>query len=522
MAMRGNMTLIRIASMAVKLCKSNQTIYDAPDGFVGLYTHSFSLVNLKLPLLKFFCDVLEYLRVHVSMLNPFGCAKLTTFAVMCKAYDGEPTLELFRGFFNLYHGVQWLTFAKGQRKISPIEYLELLSKDNRWDKRSFKDKTPPSIYENPLYRCLGRHPVNVRTFSDPILFLASLKPSWAIVNSGLRFIDSFSSFIEMAFGDFMFAKNDEETSFLPRELSPGFGAGSPSALINNEPPFLEAEILDSANLDQLVENTVYFEGSPARGEMLAIGIGSVKRRMKDRKCMTKGSTKPPVKPRELVKVMEHMKGECEVLKERETTMDKECKGLKAKYEAISIIILPLMFFENLVTLELKVVALEVEKGKSEVVEATFRREIKAVKCDRVEVVSKVVAYVAMELVHIDKMAMLVGKLVSSVIFYRRCVAFEEVANMKESFDLAKVKGYRPSYKKEYTKAGNDLANAIFPFLSEVKEDHFASVEILLSKKQKSIRNPTPTKTHAPASSAPSQKATPSSATPKPMYPPSAV
>ncbi|GJT19853.1 hypothetical protein Tco_0878559 [Tanacetum coccineum] len=290
MAIRGNMTLIRIASMAdvlagaverpkansqrnytasdgyfakVKLCKSNQTIYDAPDGFVGLYTHSFSLVNLKLLLLKFFCDVLEYLRVHVSMLNPFGCAKLTTFAIMCKAYGGEPTVELFRGFFNLYHGVQWLTFAKGQRKISTIECLELLSKDNRWDKRSFKDKTPPSIHENPLYRCLGS--------------------------------DSFSSFTKMAFGDFMFAKNDEEMSFLPREPSPGFGARSPSALINNEPPFLEAKILDSANLDQLVENNVNSEGSPAREEMLAIGIGSVKRRMKDRKCMTKGSTKPPVK-----------------------------------------------------------------------------------------------------------------------------------------------------------------------------------------------------------------------------------
>ncbi|GJT19852.1 hypothetical protein Tco_0878558 [Tanacetum coccineum] len=230
--------------------------------------------------------------------------------------------------------------------------------------------------------------------------------------------------------------------------------------------------------------------------------------------------------RELVKVMEQMKGECEVLKERETTMDKECKGLKAKCEAT------MADFDNnpavnvlrqkIKSLSDEVVALEVEKGKSEVVEATFRREIKVVKCKRVEVVSKVVAYVAMELVHSDKMAMLVGKLVSSVIFYGRCVAFEEVANMKEPFDLANVKGYRPSYKKEYTKAGNDLANAIFPFLSEVKEDHFASVEILLSKKQKSIRNPTPTKTHALAPSASSQKATPSSATPKPMYPPSAI
>ncbi|GKE12083.1 hypothetical protein Tco_1415634 [Tanacetum coccineum] len=48
----------------VMLHKSTQTIYDAPDGYVGL--------------------------------NPFGCAKLTTFAVMCKAYGCEPSVELFR------------------------------------------------------------------------------------------------------------------------------------------------------------------------------------------------------------------------------------------------------------------------------------------------------------------------------------------------------------------------------------------------------------------------------------------
>ncbi|GKD69941.1 hypothetical protein Tco_1324031, partial [Tanacetum coccineum] len=72
-------------------------------------------------------------------------------------------------------------------------------------------------------------------------------------------------------------------------------------------------------------------------------------------------------------------------------------------------------------------------------------------------------------------------------------------------------GYRPSYKREHTKANNDLANAIFPFLFEVIADPSASVEALLSKKPKFLRRPTSTKTHAPAPSAPSQKATPSNA-----------
>ncbi|GKB52981.1 hypothetical protein Tco_0903734 [Tanacetum coccineum] len=44
----------------VILPKSNQTIFDAPPGYVELYTHSFSLANLKLPLTEFFYKVLEY------------------------------------------------------------------------------------------------------------------------------------------------------------------------------------------------------------------------------------------------------------------------------------------------------------------------------------------------------------------------------------------------------------------------------------------------------------------------------
>ncbi|GKE99322.1 hypothetical protein Tco_0022673, partial [Tanacetum coccineum] len=75
--------------------------FDAPPGYVGLYTHSFSLENLRLPLPEFFCEVLKYFQVHISRLNPFGCAKLTTFVVMCKAYGCEPSVDLFRGFFNL-------------------------------------------------------------------------------------------------------------------------------------------------------------------------------------------------------------------------------------------------------------------------------------------------------------------------------------------------------------------------------------------------------------------------------------
>ncbi|GJW89304.1 hypothetical protein Tco_0164644, partial [Tanacetum coccineum] len=41
-------------------------------------------------------DAPLYFKVHISRLNLFGCAKLTTFIIMCKAYGCEPSVDLFR------------------------------------------------------------------------------------------------------------------------------------------------------------------------------------------------------------------------------------------------------------------------------------------------------------------------------------------------------------------------------------------------------------------------------------------
>ncbi|GKA38651.1 hypothetical protein Tco_0731202 [Tanacetum coccineum] len=179
--------------------------------------------------------------------------------------------------------------------------------------------------------------------------------------------------------------------------------------------------------------------------------------------------------------------------------------------------------ENLMTLELKVVSLEAEKIKLKVIEAHLREEIKTMKCDTAEVVSKVVPYVVMKLVHSDEMAVLVGRLVSSVIFYGICDSLKEVSKMKEPFDQAKVKGYTPSYKKEHTKDGNDLTAAVFQFLLEVTTGPFALVEALVSKKPKSLCRPTLINTTTLTPSAHTQQETLSSVPSlKPVSPPPKV
>ncbi|GKE48953.1 hypothetical protein Tco_1480211 [Tanacetum coccineum] len=112
--------------------------------------------------------------------------------------------------------------------------------------------------------------------------------------------------------------------------------------------------------------------------------------------------------------------------------------------------------ESLSTLESKVTFLETEKARLEAIEVSLRKEVEELKQDMREVVSKVFPYAMMELIHSDDMGSLVGRLVSSAILYRRCRAYEQVADIKDHFDLSKVKGYRSSYKKDHIQAINDM------------------------------------------------------------------
>ncbi|GKB25669.1 hypothetical protein Tco_0865070 [Tanacetum coccineum] len=128
----------------------------------------------------------------------------------------------------------------------------------------------------------------------------------------------------------------------------------------------------------------------------------------------------------------------------------------------------------------------------------------------------------MELGHSDELGMLIGKLASSSVFYGRCVAFEEVAKMKEPFDLSKVKGYWSSYKKEHTKARNVFMTATFPFLSKVVADPSAPIKVMLSKKPQSLQRLAPMRTLAPTPSAPSTQVTPATALISKLLSPSLV
>nr|GEW80558.1 retrovirus-related Pol polyprotein from transposon TNT 1-94 [Tanacetum cinerariifolium] len=174
---------------------------------------------------------------------------------------------------------------------------------------------------------------------------------------------------------------------------------------------------------------------------------------------------------------------------QERARDAECEGLRVKCEAT------MTDFENpiVVALKEKTSSLSTKAkehklslNRLEAIEVSLQKEVEELKQDRREVVSKVVPYAVMELVHSDDMGSLVGKLVSSAIVYRRCRAFEQVASMKESFDLSKVEGYRSSYKKDHTQASNNLATATFPWLDEFMADPSAPIKAFLLKKPQTL------------------------------------
>nr|GEX65906.1 hypothetical protein [Tanacetum cinerariifolium] len=295
----------------------------------------------------------------------------------------------------------------------------------------------------------------------------------------------------MAFRNFLYVKTDMDFTFLPKDPSLEFGTGSPSTSINTELLLLNVEPVYEANTEQIVENVADLGGSPMHQEKMDdslfltisddgedVELLDLHDRFYAKQAVMDNAVNR--RAQELLKVVEQIKGECDVLKAR----DKECEELKARCKAA------MMDFDNnpavkvlrerIVALLVEVASLEAKKVRLEVIEASLCQELEDVRRDRAEVVSKVVLYIIMELVHSDQLGMLVGKLVSSAVFYGRCATFEEVVEMREPFNLTKVVA-----------------------------DPLVLVEALLSKKPPTLQRPTPMRTHAIAPS--SQNDTSSSA-----------
>ncbi|GJX94456.1 hypothetical protein Tco_0349042 [Tanacetum coccineum] len=128
-----------------------------------------------------------------------------------------------------------------------------------------------------------RYPTSVRVFCDPILFLAGLQALWEHGQQRPAIIKWLS-------GTSFMLRMRNIYLFLPKEPSPGLGTGSPSMSVNMEPPSVDAK-----PTLKLAKDTADSRGNP-KPEVFIFHHGSVADRIKDRKCKTKrGSSRPPVK-----------------------------------------------------------------------------------------------------------------------------------------------------------------------------------------------------------------------------------
>ncbi|MFS7949379.1 hypothetical protein Hanom_Chr06g00570901 [Helianthus anomalus] len=71
------------------------TAGDAPAGYVTMFTDFFRGCNLRLPLIVFVADVLEYYKLHIFQLSPLGMIRVRNFEYTFHALGIEPIVRDF-------------------------------------------------------------------------------------------------------------------------------------------------------------------------------------------------------------------------------------------------------------------------------------------------------------------------------------------------------------------------------------------------------------------------------------------
>ncbi|KAF5754768.1 hypothetical protein HanXRQr2_Chr17g0794961 [Helianthus annuus] len=90
---------------------------DAPAGYVTMWADFFGDCNLRLPLTVFVVEVLEWYKVHISQLSPFGMIRIRKFEFTFRALGIEPTVGDFRRFYQMTVSLGFFSFR--QREGSP-------------------------------------------------------------------------------------------------------------------------------------------------------------------------------------------------------------------------------------------------------------------------------------------------------------------------------------------------------------------------------------------------------------------
>ncbi|MFS7992850.1 hypothetical protein Hanom_Chr12g01087121 [Helianthus anomalus] len=83
------------------------------------YTRVCNFANYRVPFSRFFIRVLQFFRVHISKVNPFGLSRVSHFEISCRAQDRRPDLNVFRYFYEIITVGDWYTFVH-RKGIPPL------------------------------------------------------------------------------------------------------------------------------------------------------------------------------------------------------------------------------------------------------------------------------------------------------------------------------------------------------------------------------------------------------------------
>ncbi|GJX65503.1 hypothetical protein Tco_0299846, partial [Tanacetum coccineum] len=138
------------------------------DDAIGIYHRMFDFSGIRIPFSSFLMALIKHYRVHFSQLGPLGLNKVTTFEVLCRSLQIEPTVTLFRVFQTLCKQGDWFPFAKRRAPSSVCIDDDLID-----------DLRPAAGSFNMVdVRRLSAHVIKLRDMPEGVLVLSGLSHVW--------------------------------------------------------------------------------------------------------------------------------------------------------------------------------------------------------------------------------------------------------------------------------------------------------------------------------------------------------
>uniref|UniRef100_A0A251RPF2 Transposase (putative) gypsy type domain-containing protein n=1 Tax=Helianthus annuus TaxID=4232 RepID=A0A251RPF2_HELAN len=175
-----------------------EVIYPFRQGKFPFYTRVCNFANYRVPFSRFLIKVLQFFRVHISQVNPFGLSRVNHFELSCRALDQKPDLNVFRYFYKFITAGDWYTFAHRENVPSPSSnersslknwkdnffWLDdrCLLEDMRWrfkDQSMSFDLDEDFVFNESLGRALVEHQSPIRPLPEHFLWLGRVSFSWA-------------------------------------------------------------------------------------------------------------------------------------------------------------------------------------------------------------------------------------------------------------------------------------------------------------------------------------------------------